>query len=307
MQVFVTGASGHIGSALISELQDAGHQVLGLARSDQAAAKIAAAGANVVRGTLDEHDVLATTAAQADGVIHLAFKHDWMASGNWMGAVESDFAAVSAIGEALSGSGKPFVGTSGTLMLARGGISGRTGTEHDVISGGPRVDTENHLISLAAQGVRSSVVRLPPTVHSDLDHHGFIPALIGIARARGYAAYLGDGSNRWPAGHTRDAARIYRLALEAAPAGTRLHAVGDEGIAFREIAETIGRKLDVPVRSIPAEEAEEYFAFLAPFVGEDNPTSALQTRDSLGWTPEHPGLIADLEQGHYFVQQTGTH
>ena len=302
MRVFVTGASGHIGSAVIPELLQAGHEVVGLARSDEAAATIEAAGAAVQRGTLDDLDVLAQTAQDADGAIHLAFKHDWMRTGDFGAAVAADFDAVRTIGEALAGSGRPFVTTSGTMMLALGGISGRAGTEDDVIAGGPRVDAENHVISLAAQDVRTSVVRLPPSVHSDLDHHGFVPTLIGIARDKGYAAYVDDGASRWPAGHTLDAARLYRLALESAPAGSRLHAVGDEGIPFREIAETIGSMLDVPVRSIDAEDSDDYFGFLSRFVVLDGPVSSALTRERTGWEPEQPGLIEDMRQGHYFKQ-----
>lgn len=300
MRIFITGASGHVGSAVIPELRQAGHEVVGLARSDQAAATVEAAGASIQRGTIDEPELLARSARDADGVIHLAFRHDWMQTGDFAGAVASDLAAVTAIGEALKGTGKPLVTTSGTGMLAMGGITGRLGTEQDVIPGGPRVDAENYVIGLAEEGVRSSVVRLPPTVHSDLDHHGFIPTLIDTARKHGYAAYIGEGENRWCAGDTRDAARLYRLALESAPAGSRLHAVADEGVAFREIEETIGRMLGLPVRSITPEAAEDYYGFLARFAGMDNAASSALTRSLLGWEPTQPGLIADLEQGHYF-------
>lgn len=300
MRVFVTGASGHVGSAVIPELLQADHEVIGLARSAEAAATIEAAGATAQRGALDDLDVLARTARESDGVIHLAFRHDWMQTGDFDGAVASDFEATRAIGEALAGSGKPFVTTSGTGILAMGGITGRLGTEQDVIEGGPRVDAENYVIGLGDQGVRSAVVRLPPTVHSDLDHHGFVPTLIKIAREKGYAAYIGDGANRWSAGDTRDAAHLYRLAIESAPAGSRLHAVGDEGVPFREIEETIGRMLGLPVRSITPEEAEEYYGFLARFAGMDNAASSALTRSLLGWEPTRPGLIADLELGHYF-------
>lgn len=300
MHVFVTGASGHVGSAVIPELQQAGHRVTGLARSDQAAATVEAAGASVRRGTIDDLDLLADAARESDAVIHLAFRHDWMQTGDFAGAVASDLAAVRSMGEALANSGKALVTTSGTGMLALGGISGRLGTEQDVIEGGPRVDAENYVIDLAGQGVRSAVVRLPPTVHSDLDHHGFIPTLIGIARRKGYAAYVGDGENRWCAGDTRDAARLYRLAIESAPAGSRLHAVDDEGVPFREIAATIGRMLGLPVRSITPDQADEYYGFLARFAAIDNPASSAVTRSLLGWEPTRPGLIADLELGHYF-------
>jgi nucleoside-diphosphate-sugar epimerase len=300
MRVFVTGASGHIGSAVIPELLGAGHEVTGLARSDASAAVLTAAGAKVQRGDLDDLDTLAEAAAASDGVIHLAFKHEAMRTGDFAGAVESDQRAIETIGDALAGTGKPFVISSGTMMLAMAGL-GRTGTEADTLEGGPRIDAENYVIvTLAERGVRTSVVRLPPTVHSSLDHHGFIPAIIGFARAKGVSPYVGDGANRWPAGHTLDAAHLYRLALESAPAGTRLHAVGDEGIAFREIAGTIGRRLDVPVTSIPAEDAEAHFRFLARFVQLDNPTSSAWTQQLLDWHPTHPGLIEDLAEDHYF-------
>ena len=303
MRVFVTGASGHLASAVIPDLLGAGHQVTGLARSDSAAAAVALLGAEVRRGDLDDLDGLREAAAAADGVIHLAFKHEAMRTGGFAGAVEADRLAVEALGAALAGSDKPLVIASGTLMLTLGGVTGRAGTEADVVPGGPRVDTENAVIALAGQGVRSSVVRLPPLVHSDLDHHGFTPALIGFARAAGYSGYPGDGANRWPASHTLDAARVFRLALEHAPAGTRLHAVGDEGVQLREIAEAIGRNLDLPAKSVPAEQVPEYFQFLAMFIGLDNPTSGARTRELLGWEPAHPGLIADLDAGHYFASQ----
>ena len=293
MRVFVTGASGHIGSALVPELLAAGHKVVGLARSDQSAAALAAAGADVYRGELDDPDGLAEAAAAADGVIHLAFKHEAVRAD----AVASDLRAVETFADVLAGTGKPLVGTSGTLMLA--GL-GRTGTEADVLGAGPRIDAENAAIALADRGVRSSVVRLPPTVHSSLDHHGFVPALIAIAREKGVVGYVGDGSNRWPAGHTLDAARLYRLALEAAPAGSRLHAVGDEGVPFGEIAAVIGRHLNLPAVSIAPEQASAHFGFLGSLVSLDNPTSSARTQELLDWKPTHPGLIEDLGQGHYF-------
>ncbi|HEY6760016.1 MAG TPA: SDR family oxidoreductase [Baekduia sp.] len=300
MRVFVTGASGHIGSAVVPELLQAGHQVVGLARSDQSAAALEAAGAEVRRGDLDDLDGLREAAAAADGVIHLAFKHEAMRVGAFMDAVDADLQAIQALGDGLADSGKPFVSTSGTLMLARGGIVGRAGTEDDVVEAGPRVDAENHVIALADRGVRSSIVRLPPIVHSDIDHHGFLPILIGVAGETGVAGYVGDGANRWPAVHTRDAAHVYRLALESAPAGTRLHAVADEGVPFRAIAEGIGAQLGVPTASIAADAATEQFAFLGGFVGLDGPTSSARTRALLGWEPAYPGLIADIEAGHYF-------
>lgn len=300
MRVFVTGASGHIASATIPELIRNGHQVLGLARSDSAAAAVAALGAEVRRGDLDDLDGLKAAAAESDGVIHLAFKHEAMFSGDVLGAVSADAAAAEAMGEALTGTGKPFVGTGGTLMLALGGITGRQGTEDDVLPGGARVDVENAIVALAEQGVRSSVVRLAPMVHSDLDHHGFTTALIGFARHHGSAAYVGDGTNRWPAAHTLDVAVLYRLALEKAPAGSRLHGVGDTGLPFKAVAEAIASQLGLAARSVTAEEAPDHLDFLASFAQLDNPTSNARTRELLGWEPTHPGWIDDLQEGHYF-------
>lgn len=301
MRVFVTGASGHIGSAVVPELLGAGHEVVALARSEQSASALTAAGASPLRGELADLDRLREAAAASEGVIHLAYNHEAMAAGDLQGAVATDLAAVRALGAGLEGSGKPFVGTSGTLMLALGGVAGRAGTEHDVIAGGMRVDAENFLIGLASRGVRSSVVRLSPLVHSDLDHHGFTPTLINIARQRGVAGYVGDGANRWPAVHTLDAARLYRLALESAPAGSRLHGVADEGVRMADIAAAIGRGLGVSV----AAAAPENFGFLSTFIGLDNPTSNAATRSLLGWEPTHPGLIEDIDSGHYFAASAG--
>jgi nucleoside-diphosphate-sugar epimerase len=300
MRVFVTGASGHVGSAVVPELLQAGHQVVGLARSDSSAVALEAAGAEVVRGDLGDLDVLSAAAAAADGVIHLAFRHDLMAGGDYQGAAAADLAAIRALGAALEGTGKPLVITSGTLMLAGAGRAEQPSTE-DVVatSGRPRVEGENVAIGFAERGVRSSVVRLPPIVHSDLDHHGFAHILVMVARQSGVSGYVEDGANRWPSVDTRDAARVYRLALEGAPAGSRLHAVADEGIPFRDIAAVIGRGLDVPTASVPAAEAATRFAFLGPLVGLDNPTSSELTRKLLGWEPTQPGLLADLEHGHY--------
>jgi nucleoside-diphosphate-sugar epimerase len=299
MRVFVTGASGHIGSAVVPELLAAGHTVVGLARSDASAAALTTAGAEVRRGHLDDLDGLREAAAAADGVIHLAFKHDVAFTGDFVGAAAADLRAIDAMGRALEGSGKPFVGTSGTMLLAAA-AHGRMGTEQDAVEQGPRIDSENTVIALARRGVRSSVVRLAPTVHSSLDHHGFVPTLIAMARKNGCAAYVGDGTNRWPAVHTLDAARLYRLALEVAPAGSRLHGAADEGVPFRDIAEAIGRGLGLPAVSIAASDAGQRLGFLAAFVQADNPTSSAQTQELLHWQPTHAGLLADLAEPHYF-------
>ena len=300
MRVFVTGASGHVASAVIPELIRNGHHVVGLARSDDAADAVAALGAEVRRGDLEDIDVLREAATAADGVIHLAFKHEAMRAGDFAGAVDSDLAAVRAIGEVLRGTGKSFVTTGGTLMLAMAGISGSSGTEEDQSAGGPRVDAANFTTGLAARGVRSCVVRLAPMVHSDLDHHGFTHALIGLARDSGVAAYTGDGANRWPAANTYDIGVLYRLALEKAPAGSTLHGVGDTGIPRKVIAETIAGKLGIEAKSITDAEAPQYLGFLASFAGLDNPTSNDRTRDLLGWEPTHANWIEDVRTGHYF-------
>jgi nucleoside-diphosphate-sugar epimerase len=299
MRVFVTGASGHIASAVIPELLDHGYQVVGLARSDASAQAVVALGAEARRGDLDDLDGLTAAAAEADGVIHLAFKHEALLTGDFMGAVAADMAATRALGEALIGSDKPFVTTGGTLMLAMAGINGRPGTEDDQSEGGPRVDAANYTIGLGRHGVRSSVVRLAPMVHSELDHHGFTHALIGFARENGVAAYTGDGSNRWPAANTHDIGALYRLALEKGPAGSTFHGVGDTGITRKVIAETIAGRLGIESRSITDEQAPQYLGFLADFASLDNPTSNDKTRAVLGWEPTHPGWVQDVQTGHY--------
>ena len=301
MRILVTGASGHIASAVIPELLSNGHDVVGLVRSDASAAKVAALGAEVRRGDLSQLDGLAAAARGADGVIHLAFDHGMMRSGQLVEAAEKELAAVKAIGQALAGTGKPLVTTSGTLMLAMSGIKERLGTEEDVIPGGPRVDSENYVISLAKQGVRSSVIRLAPMVHSDLDKHGFTPALINFARQHGAAAYVGEGANRWPAADTRDVGVLYRLALEKARAGTRLHGVGDSGIPFKTVAETIASRLGLEAKSVTPEEAPRYLGFLARFAQLDGAVSNARTRQMLGWEPTRPGWVEDVKSGHYFA------
>jgi len=304
MKVFVTGASGHIGLPVVRELLSAGHSVIGLARSEASAAKLESVGAQVLRSTLDDLDALQAAARSADGVIHLAFKHDLaLAGGDFMGAVSADLRAVEALGAALEGSGKPFVNTTGTMLLAHS-VQGRAGTEEDLAQdgGNPRAASEKLSLAFAKRGVRTSVVRLAPTVHSSLDHYGFIPMLIASARKNGFAAYVGEGANRWPAVHTLDAANLYRLALEAAPAGSHVHAADDEGVPFRALTEAIGKGLGVPSKSIPAEQASALLGgFLGMIAQLDNPTSSARTREVLGWKPTHAGLLADLAERHYYV------
>lgn len=274
MRVFVTGATGYIGSEVVRELIGAGHKVIGLTRSDKGALKLKEVGAVVHQGSLDELDSLRSGAAIADGVIHLAFKHDFS---NFAGSLATDLQAIQAIGEVLEGTGKPFL----TTAHANGTAS------------------DNATLALAKRGVRASVVSLSPSVHGDGDK-GFVPRLINIAREKGFSAYIGDGSNRWPAVHRIDAARLFRLALESAPAGSKLDGVGDEGIPFRDIANVIGRQLNLPVVSITREEAEAHFGFLGFIAALDFPRSSAQTQELLGWRPVHPTLISDLEQGDYF-------
>jgi nucleoside-diphosphate-sugar epimerase len=304
MRVFVTGASGHVASAVIPELISAGHTVVGLARSDRAAAAVSALGADVRRGDLSDLDGLSAAAREADGVIHLAFNHEEMNAGNLAGAAAADLSAIEVMGAALKGSGKPFVGTGVTLGMILAGVTGQL-TENSVLPGGPRISAENTVIALAEQGVRSSVLRLPPQVHS-AGRFGLVSSLIRFAQATGVSGYLADGTNRWPATDTRDVGRLYRLALESAPAGSRLHAVAEEGIPLREIAEVIARRLDVPLTPIPADDAERHFRHLTAFMPLDNPTSSEITRDLLAWTPTHPGLIADLDQAHHFADLEST-
>jgi nucleoside-diphosphate-sugar epimerase len=298
MRVFVTGATGWIGSVVVRELLNAGHQVTGLARSDSSAARVAAAGAEVFMGSLDDTDGLRAAAAEADGVIHTGYVHDFSPTGDPAAAAALDGQVIAAFGDALAGTGKPLVVASALPPAPAGGIS----TEEDRLPENPahpRV-SEPAALAVADRGVRASVVRLPPSVHGEGDYW-FIPIFIGVARKTGLSAYIGDGANVWPAVHRVDAARLFRLALEQAPAGTLLNAVADEGVPFREIAEVIGRHLEVPAKSIAPEDARDQFGTLAGFAAIDVPASSAITRQRFGWQPVEPGLIADLDQGHYFL------
>jgi nucleoside-diphosphate-sugar epimerase len=298
MRIFVTGATGFVGSAVSRELLNAGHQVLGMARSDTGAKALADAGVEVYRGDLKDPDSLRDGAMRSDGVVHTAFVHDWS---DFQANVETDRRAVEALADALAGSGKPFVNTSGIAMTAFASAPGHVGVEDDAPPNSiPRVASEEATLAAASHGVRSAVVRLPFSVHGEGDH-GFVPMIIGIAREKGVSAYIGDGHNRWPSVHRLDAAHLYRLVLEKGAAGTRYHAVADRGVPFREIAEVIGRRLNLPVVSKPPEEAEGHFGFLGMFVGMDCPASGEKTQAELGWRPTEPGLIPDLDQAHYFA------
>lgn len=294
MRVFVTGATGWVGSATVRELLDAGHQVVGLARSDEGAASLAATGAEVRRGDLADLDGLREAAAAADGVIHTAYNHDFS---DMPGAAQLDRAALAALGDALAGSDRPLVFAAGTGNMA----PGRVVTEDERVPDDlPHPRRSEHAgLPYADRGVRVQAIRLPPTVHGDGDQ-GFVPHLISIARERGVAGYVGDGSNRWPAVHRLDAARLFRLALERGTAGARWHAIGDGGVATRDIAEVCGRHLGLPVAPIPAEQVAEHFGWIGLFWSLDVPASAERTRAALGWEPTNQGLIEDLEEGHYF-------
>jgi nucleoside-diphosphate-sugar epimerase len=293
MRVFLTGATGFIGPAIVHELLAAGHQVLGLARSDAAADSLARLGVAAHRGELSDTDSLAAGARACEGVIHAAFIHDFS---DYAGACETDRRAVEAMVGAMQGSDKPFVLTSGTALLA----PGRTGTEEDAptIAAG-RATAEAAALAAAGRGVRTSIVRLPPTVHGAGDH-GFVPMLIDVARNKGYSAYIDDGANRWPAVHRLDAARLYRLALEHAVPGARLHAAAEEGVTLSAIAQAIGAGLNLPVRSLTKDEAPAHFDWLAAIVAIDNPTSSALTRKALGWSPKESGLLTDMKESGYF-------
>jgi len=306
MRVFVTGATGFIGSAIVGELLGAGHRVLGLARSEAAAASLKAVGADVHRGALDDLESLKQGAEAAEGVIHAAFNHDFMSSNaggdfvsGYIAAAETDRRAIETLGLALAGSNRPLVVTSGTALLAHN----RMGTEDDepdaASSAAPRIAAETTTLSMAERGVRAAVVRLPPSVHGSGDR-GFVPGLIEIARQKKVSGYVNEGLNRWPTVHRSDAAVLYWLALEGAPARARLHAVAEDGVALRDLATAIGRRLKLPVVSVPSSQAGDHFGWLVNFGAMDNPTSSSRTRKLLGWHPAQRELIEDLEQGSYF-------
>jgi nucleoside-diphosphate-sugar epimerase len=318
MRVFVTGATGFIGSAVVQELIAAGHSVTGLARNDAAAKALAGAGAQAHRGSLDDLDSLRTGAAASDGVIHLAFMHGLgklsvggrlrILLGGPPGGIVSRFMAITttadaraidALGAALENSGRPLVTTFGTMGLVPSGRMTEADAPDPRSPGAARATTERTVQGWAERGVRASIIRLAPSVHGDGDS-GLVPQLIDTARKKRVSAYVGDGQNRWCAVHRLDAARLFRLALEKGMAGARYHGVAEEGVPFRTIAEVIGRRLGVPAISRTSEEAVRQFGWLGPFVAADNPASSHQTRLDLGWQPEQPGLIADVDRPSYF-------
>ena len=296
MRVFITGANGWVGSALVPELIAAGHQVIGLVRSEQKAGAIRAAGAEPLLGSLSDLETLKRTAAEADGVVHLAFGIDFSRIAE---LAREDQEAIEAFGEVYAGTARPVVITSGFGLLPVGETYTEGGPLAPINPEWPRV-SEQTAAAVAAKGVRATWVRLPRSVHGVGERHGFVPMLAGIARQKGVSAYIGDGQNLWPSVHRLDAARVYRLALEAGAQGGPFHAVADEGVPFRQIAEAIGEQLGLPDRSVSPEKATEHFGPLAPWVAGNGPASSARTRERLGWNPEQPGLIRDISQPEYF-------
>ena len=296
MRVFVTGASGWIGSAVVPELIGAGHQVVGLARSDAAAEKVAASGAEVLRGDVQDIDVLRAGAEQADAVVHLAFRHDIAWTGHFEEAAASDRRAIAVFGEVLAGSDGTLAVAAGVAGLRPGGIATERDLPSDEVS--PRAASERAVLAVAERGVRSMSVRFAPTVHGAGDH-GFIARIVDADRNHGAAGYIADGENRWSAVHRKDAARLVRLGIEHAPGGSVLHAVGEEGIPMRDIAEAISHRFELPTTTISPEEASERFGFLAQFVALDMAASSAITRELLGWEPTGPTLIEDIRAGAY--------